>query len=935
MGGALLGEYFFQPLDTKHNSGGSSHTMVEKTLSESPSPRNFYGEREREFGGYRSSFIIDRETSNMRSGVSFGISLYFSHIFGSQEGCEMEAGVEPKAIERICAKNPFQNGRPPTNSGIITTRGLHVQAGFEGRLFPCSSMRERPTFFLFSVERKDVSIQLSLFWSFDCPFGFYEINERNCFLLSKSQDSSGVLSRRLDFLSREQGRGREDFEICYSDIREFEIYSELRKVCSNTETTNGIPGSRDRFRENAFFCAKRKSEETQEFARKYKEVNTYFSEGNGSLSRKIECSSPIFCSNGKKISAVAELVTTKSSSRGMGLRNENFGGSKNRNRLVDSKSGGLEWEIDRSSGAIGGTVYRCLGDRLGSELPFGESKRTLELKRTKTVDQFPRTTSNFLGITVKRKPSDGESGLGSYGQYGGGSLYQSHGRTRSGNVNSGGINLGLVLQAESLSSSTPHSGKRQYRSGSAVSSGGPQRLEVTPTFFQGNSTYVGASSSGSVRVNVEHAASPILLLVKRPQSFGSGRFSARLEGNQWLRKSPIWLNRKGSAQSQDRKRKVVFGSSYMDNGFLVPRSGFNVDGSALDPAQCSRRVFTRSSRKSKAGSKSKMESSCVEGVGSFLRTGGFSTSASNFVTSAWRRSTRDRYDSHWRTWLGYCRRRRLNPITASIPEICNFLAKLFEKGFDYGTVASYRSALSSILQFFGRGRIGEDPLIHKLLKGMEFARPAKPKYADFWDVGLLLDEIRKWGQNHLLSSQRILQKAIILLRLATFGRSADMAEINLEAVQIRETHLELDFHVKKQQRSRAQSMALTVKRFEQEPNLCPVLAVLEYISRTQQWRNENNAKRLFVAVNGDHLPLSSQRIAKLVLSVMQEAGIDTKIFKAGSLRGAAASKALDNGALVEQVMRQGQWSSLSVFEKFYNRSHLLLEVLPRLANSSN
>ncbi|MFY8005399.1 MAG: hypothetical protein ACOVNR_11150, partial [Chitinophagaceae bacterium] len=70
--------------------------------------------------------------------------------------------------------------------------------------------------------------------------------------------------------------------------------------------------------------------------------------------------------------------------------------------------------------------------------------------------------------------------------------------------------------------------------------------------------------------------------------------------------------------------------------------------------------------------------------------------------------------------------------------ICNFLAGLFERGFDFGTVASYRSALSSILQFFGRGRIGEDPLVHKLMKGMEFQRPAKPKYPHFYDVNLIL-----------------------------------------------------------------------------------------------------------------------------------------------------------------------------------------------------
>jgi hypothetical protein len=236
-----------------------------------------------------------------------------------------------------------------------------------------------------------------------------------------------------------------------------------------------------------------------------------------------------------------------------------------------------------------------------------------------------------------------------------------------------------------------------------------------------------------------------------------------------------------------------------------------------------------------------------------------------------------------------------------------------------------------MLQMFGRGRIGEDPVIHKLMKGLEFARPPKPRYGEFWDVTLITDKVKSWGENSDLSYDKLLRKTIILLRLASFGRSADMEEINLETIQFYDTHMSLDFHIKKQQRSRSQSMALSIKRFEQK-DLCPVEVTAEYIKRTASWRTSVNRTRLFVAAQGEHTPLSSQRIAKVVLEVMKEAGIDTKVFKAGSVRGAAASKALDNGALVEEVMRQGQWSSLSVFERFYNRSHKLIEVFSRLVH---
>ena len=49
------------------------------------------------------------------------------------------------------------------------------------------------------------------------------------------------------------------------------------------------------------------------------------------------------------------------------------------------------------------------------------------------------------------------------------------------------------------------------------------------------------------------------------------------------------------------------------------------------------------------------------------------------------------------------------------------------------------------------------------------------------------------------------------------------------------------------------------------------------------------------------------------------AGINTKTFKAHSVRGASASAAASAGITTNQIMNAADWSSESVFQKFYYR----------------
>ena len=58
-------------------------------------------------------------------------------------------------------------------------------------------------------------------------------------------------------------------------------------------------------------------------------------------------------------------------------------------------------------------------------------------------------------------------------------------------------------------------------------------------------------------------------------------------------------------------------------------------------------------------------------------------------------------------------------------------------------------------------------------------------------------------------------------------------------------------------------------------------------------------------------------------SALTKAGVDTSIFKAHSVRVATTTAAALAGISIPEILEAGDWSSQSVFERFYYRPHTL------------
>ena len=84
---------------------------------------------------------------------------------------------------------------------------------------------------------------------------------------------------------------------------------------------------------------------------------------------------------------------------------------------------------------------------------------------------------------------------------------------------------------------------------------------------------------------------------------------------------------------------------------------------------------------------------------------------------------------------------------------------------------------------------------------------------------------------------------------------------------------------------------VSYQAYTQDPNLCVVKTLDEYISRTEGWRYGEQCSQLLVSFVYPHKPVVSSTISGWLKNVLRKAGIDIGTFKAHSTRSASTSKA--------------------------------------------
>ena len=145
---------------------------------------------------------------------------------------------------------------------------------------------------------------------------------------------------------------------------------------------------------------------------------------------------------------------------------------------------------------------------------------------------------------------------------------------------------------------------------------------------------------------------------------------------------------------------------------------------------------------------SSAESDCMANFIKSYTEAGLSSEAAAIAGEARRPSTRLTYNSCIRKYFKWCRQAAINPHSASLGQVCDFLTAVFkEEGATAHSVRSCKTAVAAVHHGFGEGNtVSNSPAIQDLIKGMFHQRPPTKSLVPSWDLPTAL---RFWADPHL------------------------------------------------------------------------------------------------------------------------------------------------------------------------------------------
>lgn len=300
----------------------------------------------------------------------------------------------------------------------------------------------------------------------------------------------------------------------------------------------------------------------------------------------------------------------------------------------------------------------------------------------------------------------------------------------------------------------------------------------------------------------------------------------------------------------------------------------------------------------------------------WYRNRGFPEDVVNIMCASWRKGSVEQYSVYFRKWLHFCSTRETDPLQLDEVEVLTFLTEMYKKGESYSAINTARSALSVILSKNGLS-IGNFISVKRFMKGIFELRPPMPRYTYIWDVNIIFEFLMNFSSEDIPLSY-LTYKLVTLLALATAQRAQTLHLIDLENFVYNNNEIIVPIpQLLKQSNPRNRKFSLRLSCNVENPSICVVTTLKEYIRRTKNIRG--NQRQLFISFNKPHRAVSRSTISRWIKTVLREAGIDVSIFKAHSTRAASCSHAKRNAVPIEHILKTAGWANDKTFRKFYDK----------------
>ena len=278
------------------------------------------------------------------------------------------------------------------------------------------------------------------------------------------------------------------------------------------------------------------------------------------------------------------------------------------------------------------------------------------------------------------------------------------------------------------------------------------------------------------------------------------------------------------------------------------------------------------------------------------------------------------YDSAWKKWSGWCLEQSLDPFSAPLNAVLDFLSWMFYEGFQYRTINVHRSAISSILPHINNEPVGQNHLVKTLMKGILRGNPPLPKHHEIWDVDIVLNYLCSLPKNEDLDLKTLSKKLAVLLAIISPKRTSEIARLDRRYMKFNTEGVLFTLPGLSKTQTDCTPRQVLYSHFPDNEKLCVVRCLKEYLKRTQSFREENgDSDPLLRTTIKPHKGLSPNTVANWIKDILCLSGIDTSKFTAHSTRGASTSKAAQKGIAIDTILDMADWSNVRTFKKFYQK----------------
>ena len=112
---------------------------------------------------------------------------------------------------------------------------------------------------------------------------------------------------------------------------------------------------------------------------------------------------------------------------------------------------------------------------------------------------------------------------------------------------------------------------------------------------------------------------------------------------------------------------------------------------------------------SSSNCKQNITTSSVDHIRERLLKKGVSEAVAQLITSTRRKCSEPNYNSPWRMWASWYDKQQADAFRCDVIKILDYLAFLFEKGYEYRTIGCHRSSISAFHDYVDGKSVGQHP----------------------------------------------------------------------------------------------------------------------------------------------------------------------------------------------------------------------------------